>query len=97
LVFQAHRVPVDVLLQTLLLHTLQLWNYATTSADLFKHIVQGQYCKSDHLVDWTLAVLEDPFLDTFLPDRRSAWAEDVFVFGFERASTRDHCFISLPH
>ncbi len=82
-------------MQTLLLNTLQQWNYATTSADLFKHIVQGQYCKSDHLVDWTLAVLEDPSLGTFLPDRRSAWAEDVFVFGFEMVSTRNRCFVFL--
>ena len=69
--------------QVSLLNALRTWNYATTSAALFKGIAQGQYCKSNHLVDWTSAILEDPSLDTFLPERRSIWAEDFFVFGHE--------------
>jgi hypothetical protein len=63
-----------------------MWNYSTSSADLFKHIIQGQYCTSDQVVDWTLAVLQDPALDAVAPDRRSIWAEDVFVFGHEMVS-----------
>jgi hypothetical protein len=70
---------------------LKLWNYISTSADLLKHIVQGQFCKAQHLVGWTTAVLQHPQLATFLPERRSTWAEDLFVFGHEMVPWPSNC------
>jgi hypothetical protein len=78
----------DAMQQVSLLNVLRMWNYSSSSADLIKNIVQGQYCKADQLVDWTLAVLEHPSLATFLPERRSIWAEDLFIFGHEMVHFR---------
>jgi hypothetical protein len=71
----------------MLLNALKMWNYNDSSSDLFVHIVQAHYCKSNHLVSWTVAILEHESLNGFLPERRSAWAEDLFVLGHEMVIT----------
>ena len=78
--------PVTAIHQESLLFNMRMWNYSTSSAELFKHIVQQQHCLANHLVNWVCSVLEDRSLSNFTAERRGAWAEDLFVYGNEMVS-----------
>ena len=86
---------VTQITQELLLHALRMWNYSTSSADLFRPIVQQQYCLANHLVNWTCCILEHPSLHTFTSERRCAWAEDLFVLGHEMVFLLPRFLINL--